>query len=128
MPTVEAQVHIENTNPEEAFDALVDPLLVQFWFPFEFALNPKVGGSWSFRRSAWDRPASGVIEAMEPGVVLRLRFTGAMRGLVSIAVQPDGRGVRVAVRHEDSGDEAEALNVWTAGLERLKDYLEAQTP
>lgn len=128
MPTVEAQVHIENTNPEEAFDALVEPLLVQFWFPFEFMLDPKVGGSWSFQRDAWDRPASGVIEAMEPGVMLRLRFTGAMRGLVNITVQREGKGVRIALRHDDSGDEAEALNVWTMGLERLKDYLEAQTP
>lgn len=128
MPTVEAQVHIENTNPEEAFDALVEPLLVQFWFPFAFTLEPKVGGSWSFQREAWDRPASGVIEAMEPGVTLRLRFTGAMRGLVSITVQGEGKGVRIGLRHQDSSDEAEARKVWTMGLERLKDYLEAQTP
>lgn len=128
MPSVEAQVHIENTNPEEAFDALVEPLLVQFWFPFEFMLDPKVGGSLSFQRDAWDRPASGVIEAMEPGVMLRLRFTGAMRGLVSITVQREGKGVRIALRHDDAGDEAEALKVWTMGLGRLKDYLEAQTP
>jgi len=128
MFTVEAQVHIEGTNPVETFDALTDPLLLQFWFPYEFAMNPTVGGALLFQREAWDEAAIGVITAMRPAAELCLKFSGALSGRVTMTLAPDRGGVRVTLSHEGAHDPSQPEEVWRGVLTGLKQYLEAQAP
>lgn len=125
---IAVQALIQDTNPVEVFDALTDPLLVQFWSPYEFVMEPGVGGVWSFQRDQWAGPAVGAIEAIDQGRSLRMRFSGVMQGVVTIALKQAGRGVLVRLSHERAQDTQEPTEVWTACLGRLKEYLEAKAP
>lgn len=126
--TVTASVVIENSNPHEAFDAMLDESMAQFWMPFPFIIEPHIGGYITFRRDKWSEPATGFIGAMVQASFVRLNFRGAMTGMATVEVAPHPKGVLVTVNHDGAFDEAECTEVWDKLLGRLKDYLESLTP
>lgn len=128
MASATVRVLIEGTNPTEAFDALVDPALVQFWFPYEFVLEPGVDGHLSFMQAGWEQPATGIIAAIEPGALLRLRFVGALAGTATVTLSGQQHGVLVSVHHEGASDGPACSDLWERVLARLKGYLEGKAP
>ena len=126
--TIEASVFIENSNPHEAFDAILDESMAQFWMPFPFVIEPHIGGYITFRRDKWSEPATGFIGALGQASFIRLNFRGAMTGMAMLELTSQPKGVTVTVHHDGAFDEAECAEVWDKLLGRLKEYLETLTP
>ncbi|MSP78568.1 MAG: hypothetical protein EXR67_03300 [Dehalococcoidia bacterium] len=123
--TVETSVTIENSNSHEAFDAILDEANAQFWMPFVFIIEPKVGGYFAFKREAWKEPATGRIEALDQNKSLRLHFGGAVSGIATLEIAEQPNAVAITVRHEGAFNEAECQEIWDLMLGRLKEYLES---
>jgi uncharacterized protein YndB with AHSA1/START domain len=93
--------------PDEAWEALTEPEQLEEWFANDVELDPRPGGTGTFR---WDNGEErmAVVESVEPETSLVLRWHDD-GGLVELRLEDAPAGTRVLVR--------ETSPEWSTALE-----------
>lgn len=126
-------------SAERVFDAWLDPALVPLWFApglgpmTRVAIEPRVGGRFSFAQQREDGEVDHVGEYLEVDRPRRLVFTWSLPeysadvSKVALDIAPDGDGCRVTLTHEMDPKWAEHAarteHGWKTMLEGIEEAL-----